>query len=171
MWTYLELTEAVGGKARAQFKPLPRDTTFRLAMRRSLRVGENEGRPLEELGIKPDFRHHMTRKDLMHRNADLVRRAVKLLNAKPLYQLSVGLIPRRRALRVSASSEVPTRDHRRRIHRVDVFLNDRPHKSLDARNGSLPPTTVTLDRSRRSHWLVQAFDHDNNLVALARGRH
>src|SRR4029077_9572027 len=102
----------VGGKARTQFKPLPRDTTFRLAMRRSLRVGENEGRPLEELGIKPDFRHHMTRKDLMHRNRDLVRRAVKLLNAKPRYQLSVRPIPRRRALRVSASSEVRTGNHR-----------------------------------------------------------
>ena len=168
MWSYLELMEVAGEKAQIRFKPLPKDTTFRLAMRRSVRVGEHEGRPLEELGIKPDFRHHMTRKDLMKRNDDLVRRAVGLLAKKPLYRLSVRPIPGRRALRVSASSKVRPRDRRRRIHRVDVLLNDRPYKSIDARNGNLPPTTVTFGRSAQSNWLVQAYDYDNNLVAVSR---
>jgi hypothetical protein len=168
MWSYLQLMEAVGESSRSRFKPLPKDTTFRLAMRRSVRVGEHQGRPLEELGITPDHRHYITRKDLMHRNADLVRRAVSILAGKPRYQLSVRPIPGRRALRVSASSKVRPRDRRRRIHRVDVFLNDRPHKSLDVRNGILPATTVTLGSSRYPNWVVQAFDYDNNLVAVSR---
>jgi hypothetical protein len=55
-----------------------------------------------------------------------------------------------------------------RISHVDVFLNGRPHKSLNAHNGILKPTTVTLGKSRGVDWLVQAFDYDNNLVAVSR---
>jgi C-terminal processing protease CtpA/Prc len=168
MWYYEHLIDALGENARSQFKPLPRDTTFQLAMRRSVRVGENQGRPLEELGIKPDFRHYITKNDLMNRNADMVRRAARILATKPLYQLSVRLVQGRRALRVTASSKVRPRDRRLRIDRVDVFLNGRPHKSLNASNGILEPTTVTIGKSRKFDWLVQAFDYDNNLVAISR---
>src|SRR5205823_7290474 len=64
MWYYQDLIDALGKGAGTRFKPLPRDTTFQLAMRRSVRVGDREGRPLEELGIAPDFRHYMTKTDL-----------------------------------------------------------------------------------------------------------
>lgn len=169
MWYYQDLIDSIGKNGRTQFKPLPRDTSFQLAMRRSVRVGERVGRPLEELGITPDFRHYMTKNDLMNRNADLVRRAVGILATKPLYHLSVHpLTGRNRALRVTASSKVRAGDRRRRIDCVDVFLNDRPHKSLKARNGILPPTTITLGKSRQFDWLVQAFDYDHNLVAVSR---
>jgi hypothetical protein len=169
MWSYDELVDALGKNAGAQFKPLPRDTTFRLAMRRSVRVGEREGRPLEELGITPDVRHYMTKNDLMNRNTDLIRHAARIIATKPVYHLSAQPIRgRSRALRITASSKVRPRERRRRIHRVDVFLNGRPHKSLNVRNGILPPTTVTIGASRKVDWLVQAFDYDNNLVAVAR---
>jgi hypothetical protein len=138
-------------------------------MRRSVRVGERQGRPLEELGITPDCRHYMTRNDLMNRNADLVRRAAGILATKPIYQLSVRpLTSRSRALIIAAASKVRPRDRRLRISRVDVFLNGRPHKSLNAHNGILKPTTVTLGKSREVDWLVQAFDYDNHLVAVSR---
>jgi hypothetical protein len=169
MWWYKDLITALGKNARKVFKPLPRDTTFQLAMRRSVRVGERQGRPLEELGITPDCRHYMTRNDLMNRNADLVRRAAGILATKPIYQLSVRpLTSRSRALIIAAASKVRPRDRRLRISRVDVFLNGRPHKSLNAHNGILKPTTVTLGKSRGVDWLVQAFDYDNNLVAVSR---
>src|SRR5262249_22512268 len=131
MWYYEDLIKALGKKAKAQFKPLPRDTEFQLAMRRSVRVGQREGRPLAELGITPDQRHYMTERDLINRNVDLVRRAARILETKPVYYLSVqSLKGVNRALRISASSKVPARAKGGRISRVDVFVNNRPHKSL-----------------------------------------
>lgn len=170
MWYYEDLIKALGESAKTQFKPLPRDTELQLAMRRSVRIGPREGRPLEELGITPDHRHYMTRRDLMNRNSDLVRRAARILETKPVYSLSVQPVKgRNRTLRINASSKVQPRDHKLRISRVDIFVNGRPHKSLSARNGALLRKTVSLGKPQRSFdWLVQAFDYHNKLVAVAR---
>ena len=169
LWYYDDLITALGKSSRTQFKPLPRDTDLRLAMRRSVRIGPCEGRPLEELGVNPDHRHYMTRRDLMNRNIDLVRQAAHILQTKPVYSLRVQPAKgANRALWISASSKVRPRDNRRRISRVDVFVNGRPQKSLSARNGALLGKTVSLGKSRKFDWLVQAFDYDNKLVALAR---
>jgi C-terminal processing protease CtpA/Prc len=169
MWSYDDLINVLGKTGRSLFKPLPRDSRLQLAMRRSVRVGRCEGRPLEELGITPDHRHHMTKRDLMSQNVDLVRRAARLLELKPAYSLTVQSMTGRSALRIAASSKVHPRDNRKRISRVDVFVNGRPHKSLSARSGNLNRTTVSLGNMRRkAAWSVQAYDHDNNLVASAR---
>jgi len=169
VWTYKELIKALGKGASARFKPLPNQADLRLALRRSVRVGDREGRPLEELGITPDHRHYMTRRDLMENNPDLVRHAAQLLRSKPVYALSIEPVKgRRAALRISASSKVQKRDRRREISRVDVFVSGRPQNSLNASRGTLRATTVTLGKSRHADWLVQAFDRDNNLVAVAR---
>jgi hypothetical protein len=168
MWYYQDLIDAlVDSPARARFKRLPRDTTFQLAMRRSVRVGAHEGRPLEELGITPDYRHYMTRRDLMQENIDLVRHALQLLEKRPVYHLAVTRqMGAARALRINASSKVRAR--RREINRVDVFVNGRPYDSLNATRGALRSKLVPLKESHSVDWLVQAFDHDNNLVAAAR---
>jgi hypothetical protein len=169
MWFYEDLISALGPSSRSQFKPLPRDTELQLAMRRSVRIGSRQGRPLEELGITPDHRHYMTKRDLMNRNSDLVRRAARILETKPVYSLAVQPVKGgNRALRINASSKVQPRDHKRRISRVDIFVNGRPCKSLTARNGAVPGVTISLGRSQKFDWLVQAFDYDNNLVAVAR---
>ena len=173
MWYYADVVDAlVNSPARMQFKRLPRNTTFQLAMRRSVRVGPHEGRPLEELGITPDHRHYMTKRDLMHHNDDLVKHAARLLRGKPIYHLSVAPVRgTARALRISASSKVRARDQRKEIARVDVSLNGRPYTSLNASKGTLRSQTVKLGKAHRLHWLVQAFDHDNNLVAASRRHH
>ena len=140
-----------------------------MALRRSVRVGENEGRPLEELGVTPDRRHYMTRKDLMKHNSDLIKHAARILANQPCYGLSVQTGKgKNRALRVSAASKVRPRDRRKRIARVEILVDGRSRKSLNVRNGNLPPTTVTIGAARKFDWLVEAFDHDNNLVATAR---
>ena len=160
----------MGKSSKALFKPLPRKADLALAMRRSIRVGRCEGRPLEELGIAPDHRHYMTRNDLLKQNEDLLTRAAQLLRRKPVYSLSVEPInPRSRALRVAASSKVQPRDKRKRISHVDVFVNGRPHKTLTARNGTVRSTTVFLHESAaKANWLVQAFDYNHKLVAASR---
>lgn len=170
MWYYDDLITVLGKKSKSFFKPLPRDSRLQLAMRRSVRVGQRDGRPLEELGITPDHRHYMTKRDLISQNVDLVRKAAGLLESKPVYSLTVKPVKGRRALSIAASSKVRPRDNRRRISRIDVFVNERPQKSLSARGGKLNRATVSLGNVRaRAHWSVQAYDHDNNLVASARG--
>ena len=169
LWYYYQLVDALGKNAATKFKPLPRDTSFQLAMRRSVRVGDHEGRPLEELGITPDHRHYMTKLDLMGHNTDLVRKAARLMESKPTYSLFGELVKGGAVLSIAASSKVHPRDKRKRISRVDVFLNGRPHKSLSARSGNLKRTRVSLGSARaKGAWSVQAYDYDNNLVAAAR---
>ena len=168
-WEYGELVKVLGHGGKSRFKPLPSNASFDLALRRSVRVGESEGRPLEELGINPDHRHYMTRNDVMKDNVDMVRHAARILASQPCYYLSVKAgTGKNRTLRISASSRVRPRERRKRISHVDVFVNGRPHKSLSARNGMLSPTNVAVGKSPKFDWLVQAFDHHDNLVASAR---
>ena len=46
-------------------------------------VNERAG-PLEELGIAPDYRHYMTKRDLLKRNVDLLTHAANILSTKPI---------------------------------------------------------------------------------------
>ena len=168
-WEYADLVTVLGRRGKTKFKPLPNNASFDLALRRSVRVGEREGRPLEELGINPDHRHYMTKNDVMKRNVDMVRHAARILAAQPTYRLSVQPgTGRSHTLRINASSKVRPRHLRKRISRVDIFVDGRPRKSLNARNGMLPPTKVVVGKTPKFDWLVQAFDHDDNLVASAR---
>jgi hypothetical protein len=169
VWSYDDLAKAVGKTSKLLFKPLPRKADLAIAMRRSIRVGQREGRPLEELGIAPDYRHYMTRRDLMNSNIDLLTRAAQLLARRPIYSLSVMPIGKSRGLRISAASKVHARDRKKQISHVDVFVNGRPHSTLTARSGALRGATVLLPRSTaKVDWVVQAFDHDNQLVAASR---
>ncbi|MHC4323257.1 MAG: S41 family peptidase [Planctomycetota bacterium] len=61
------------------FKELPYGANFTIAIRRTLRVGENAGIPLEDLGVKPDYIHRMTKHDLLEENKDLIARACEIL--------------------------------------------------------------------------------------------
>ncbi|MDX6385217.1 MAG: hypothetical protein QOK48_2790, partial [Blastocatellia bacterium] len=71
VWWYEDLVNAVRAAPKSPFKPLPKGADLLVAVRRSIRVGRHAGRPLEELGISPDHRHHMTRRDLLQSNDDL----------------------------------------------------------------------------------------------------
>jgi C-terminal processing protease CtpA/Prc len=170
VWSYEDLTRAVGRASKSRFKPLPRKADLAIAMRRSIRVGQREGRPLEELGIAPDYRHYMTKDDLMNNNVDLITRAAQLLAGKPSYSLSVRLTRNQgRGLQIAASSKVGPRQRKKRISHIDIFINGRPHSTLTARNGAVRGATVRLDQSTaKVDWLVQAFDYDNRLVASSR---
>jgi|GEM_PF-951367 len=53
---------------------------FRVAVRRSKRVGDNKGRVLEDFGVRPDDTHKMTMKDIMECNVDLIKKAVEILD-------------------------------------------------------------------------------------------
>jgi hypothetical protein len=81
VWTHTllhHLTSQADGRSK-YFRPLPYGANFRVAVRRTLRVGPNAGIPLEDLGVKPDVVHHMTKQDLLSENEDLTSRACGLL--------------------------------------------------------------------------------------------
>jgi C-terminal processing protease CtpA/Prc len=81
VWTHAllhYLTSQADGRSK-YFRALPHGANFRVAIRRTLRVGDNAGIPLEGLGVKPDEVHRMTEDDLLHKNKDLISTACKVL--------------------------------------------------------------------------------------------
>jgi hypothetical protein len=71
-------------------------------------------------------------------------------------------------LLINASSKVLPRERKKRIAHIDIFVNGRPHSTLTARNGTVRATVLFDKASPKSDWMVQAFDHDNRLVASSR---
>jgi C-terminal processing protease CtpA/Prc len=67
---------------RSPFKQLPGGADFLVAFRRYLRVGPESGNDIEDFGVRCDYRHRMTRADLLNDNVDLIRRAVEILKDK-----------------------------------------------------------------------------------------
>lgn len=61
---------------------LPGGLYLSLTMRRGLRVGANEGRVLEDVGIVPDVLYGMTVRDVMEHNQDLFERATLELSGR-----------------------------------------------------------------------------------------
>jgi C-terminal processing protease CtpA/Prc len=176
-WTYEDLMTALRTNSDSPFKPLPRGADFGLAMRRSIRVGRNSGRPLEELGIVPDDRHYMTRQDLLEGNDDLLRKAARKLRNKPVYSLSVRSFGGKRSawgVIVSCASKVRPGKGVQKISYLDIHVNGRFERSINAENGAIKAERVVLidrDSQRQSEGmelLVQAFDGARNLVAACR---
>jgi len=182
-WTYDDLMTALRNYPGSPFKPLPKGADIGLAMRRSIRVGRNSGRPLEELGIVPDDRHYITKRDLLEQNYDLLRKAAEKLRSKPVYSLSVKPFTRKAGawgVVLSCSSKIPPPKTTKgskippvkttgNIAYVDLFLNGRFKKSINAKNGSLRATRVMFEDGN-GELLVQAFDEAHNLVAASRLR-
>ena len=172
-WRYQDLVNATQNKRQSPFKPLPRAADIVLAIRRSIRVGRHAGRSLEELGIIPDHRHHMTRKDVIGSNEDLIHRAARLLAKKPIYSLSIEASDRKNGVLrivVKAQSKVMRLDINKNILRVDAYVNDRPYKTLDAVEGAIRGRSLTLPGgdTGKTALLLEARDGANNLVAACR---
>jgi cytosine/adenosine deaminase-related metal-dependent hydrolase len=115
-------------------RPLPRGAAMRVSVRRISCVGDREGTPLEDLGVRPDASHRMTRDDLLHGNRDLLERAGELLAAAPVHRLELvdtELVDGELRLTVRAVG----------VDRIDVWLDDRPAGSADV-GGELATVAV-----------------------------
>ena len=160
VWEHGFFLELMGSRKHSPFKPLPKKADMRIAFRRSIRIGEKAGTPLEELGVIPDKQYHMTKEDLVNHNIDLMNKAGEILSAMPVYKLSVQVGKKQNGVRpISATTG--------NISRLDVYVDDRPQFSLDVVEGenqfelSVP--------SRGSHNLImRGYDHKNDLVAALR---
>ncbi|MGW7682803.1 S41 family peptidase [Kribbella sp. NPDC054772] len=102
---------------------LPNGANLRVAIRRTLRVGKLAGTPVEDLGVKPQETHRMTRADLLEGNVDLLNKAGALLAAMPVGRLDLKTSLDGTTLTVAIDVQG--------INRVDVYLDDRPISSED----------------------------------------
>jgi hypothetical protein len=136
--------------ARNPFRPLPHGAGMRVSVRRTIRVGALDGTPLEDLGVQPDVRHHMTRDDVLHGNRDLIEHAASLLKASPIHRLrfEVETIP---------LAELELTVHVSNIDRVDVYVDGRPVDSFDiveipTVRRVRPPSPVPTEIELRGHF-------------------
>ncbi len=94
---------------------LPREASFRVAVRRVTRVGANAGMPLEDIGVVPDVFHETTRRDLLESNVDLIAHAIDLLKTQPTQTLTVERASARACRVTTANLDV-----------VDAYLDVHP---------------------------------------------
>jgi hypothetical protein len=173
-WSLDDLMAAQDRAPATPFRRLPKGAELIVAMRRSVRVGPNAGSPLEEFGVAPDVLHHMTRRDVLHDNVDLLSRAARLIRQRPSFRLSVAPVggAGARRVRVTAASKVPPSKGRQKIARVDLYVDGRPLSSIDAVDGTVPPTEVEISRTGavRHGVSAEAFDTTGTLVAVCQKR-
>jgi hypothetical protein len=131
VWDYGLLAELMPGA----FPALPGGAEFRVAVRRTTRVGLLAGTPLEDLGVRPNHLYSMTRRDVMEGNPDLISYAAGILKKQPRHSLKAQVTPAKKGPGATIRLAVSNAD------RVDVYLNGRPTTSVDLR---LPQDTCTL---------------------------
>ena len=102
---------------------------MRVAIRRTSRVGERSGDPLEDLGVVPDEIHHLTKNDLLNDDEDLIERAASILAGLPVRALAVEETPLRDPSRARVSAATAN------ISRLEVYLDGRPTKIPDVEDG------------------------------------
>jgi C-terminal processing protease CtpA/Prc len=157
VWTHglLKALRDLPPDAATPYAALPRQADMRVAIRRTLRVGKLAGTPVEDLGVRSDVRHAMTRRDVLENNVDLLDAAGALLAGRPVRRLRVD--PSAAAdgtLRLQLSTEG--------IDRVDVYLGGRPRGSADVTDGDA--TLSFPDAATATTVQVQGFA-DGGLVA------
>jgi hypothetical protein len=103
---------------------------MRVAIRRTLRVGKLAGTPVEDLGVRSDVRHDMTRLDVLENNVDLLDAAGALLAHLPIRLLRLAPT---RADDGTLTLQLTTAG----LDRVDVYVDGRPRGSSDVTDGDV----------------------------------
>jgi len=128
VWTH-ELLESFLAGPGSPIRPLPKGASFRVAVRRTTRVGERSGDPVEDLGVIPDAVHRLTRYDLLHDNQDLISRAGEMLAAMPVRALTAEATP-------APAGGIGVKVTTRGLSRLDAYVDGRPRHTLDVADGT-----------------------------------
>jgi hypothetical protein len=132
VWTHGLLTNLLAippADPASPYAALPKGANMRVAIRRTLRVGDLAGTPVEDLGVQPNQRHRMTRRDVLEGNVDLLDRAGALLAALPVRSLDVHA-------ELHAGGRLTVHLEVSNIDRADLYLDDRPRASIDLAGGT-----------------------------------
>jgi hypothetical protein len=122
-----------------------------------MRVLENAGTPVEDLGVIPDHRRELTRNDLLNGNEDLLNFAGEVLSDLPVRQLSVKSIDR-------AAGSIAINIETLGLDGCDVFADGRAQGSVDISDGE---TQLAVSASAPSSIELNGFDGDR-VVAVRR---
>lgn len=160
VWTHGLLRELLRlplpADSQSPYEQLPSGANLRVAIRRTLRVGDQAGTPVEDLGVKPDVQHKMTKEDLLNGNVDLINRAASLLTDMPVYKLSVDIQTIGSTLNIQVTTDG--------VNRLDLYTNGRPIHTLDVANGT---HTIAIDALPEGDLLEFAgYDEDDYVAAL-----
>ena len=133
------------------FKPLPAGAQFRVALRRTLRIGKRwGGQAVEDLGVLSDIRYRMTSRDLLEGNADLMEKAGELLAAGTPRTLGVTVTSRdRSAVELAVTTAGLTS--------LDVYVDGRPVTTARVLDG-INTVTVPLSGSASVSIRLDGFD-------------
>jgi peptidase S41-like protein len=158
VWTHGLLTNLLAfppADSGSPYAALPKGANMRVAIRRTLRVGSLAGTPVEDLGVQPDERHRMTRRDVLEGNQDLLDRAGALLDAMPVRRLEVNAT-------VGAGGTLTVELEVSGLDRADIYVDDRPRASVDLGGGTA--TVSVEDAAGAGSVRVEGFS-DGELVA------
>lgn len=157
VWTHELLRQLVPGP-HSPFREMPNNASFRVAVRRTTRIGERSGVPVEGLGVTPDQVHHMTANDLLNKNQDLINSAGQLLAQMRSQELEAKILAGDNgAVKVTVTTK--------NIHRLDVWVGGRPQTSLDIDDGK---TTLSVAMGTRANKIeLRGFAY-GELVAVKR---
>ncbi len=142
------------------FKSLPKGAGMRVSVRRSLRVHDQAGTPVEDLGITPDFRHYMTKKDHLEGNIDLIKKASEILASLPVYTLSAEV---KSSTEGTLTVEITTKN----ITRVDCYFDGRPRSSHDVSDGTTQ-LDLELPLEGAKGLELKCYNEKDELVAARR---
>jgi hypothetical protein len=123
VWNYDDLLKALP----AHFKPLPKQASMGVAIRRTTRVGKRAGDPVEDLGVVSDRIHRMTRRDLLEDNVDLIADVAQVLAERPRRAIAAEVTPQAGAVELTLRTTG--------LDRVDVYVDGRPRDTLDLTDG------------------------------------
>jgi Peptidase family S41 len=160
VWDHSLLEDSLP-RSQSPFAPIPSGASFRVAIRRSTRVGVRSGEPLEDLGVVPNEVFKMTRNDVLNHNVDLIAYACKILSGKPRQRLTATASKRADG---SLNVTVVTSN----IQRVDVLLNGRPVHTADVPDGSTSFDLAEVAPPAHAAALECRGFRDNHLVASTR---
>ena len=133
-WTHRTIARFLDDRT-SPLRPLPRGVDFRVALKRTLRVGAHAGTEIEEVGIRPDILHHTTERDILHDNTDLLTRAARILAKRDWFQLDAQRTDTTLRLRTHNIDRIDAIHIRRR----DTQFTGRPLFSE-----SIPPAKTPL---------------------------
>jgi hypothetical protein len=157
VWTHELLRELMPG-TNSPLKELPNNASFRVAIRRTTRIGERSGVPLEGLGVVPDELYRMTANDLLNQNEDLIRAAGRMLARLPARRLDANIA-------AGENGSIKVTVQTKSITRLDVWVGGRPQTTLDVDDGK---TTLSVSTDARSHRIELRGFTDDELVAVKR---
>ncbi len=140
-------------------EPLPHRTGMSVALLRSLRVGQRAGQPLEDLGVVPDERHRITRRDLLEHNVDLMARAGELLAGRPARRLDMTVKRHNGGSRLRLTTKGLTS--------VDVYVDGRPVAMSPVGDGE-NLVHVPVPEPGKVTIRVEGFDGENLVAARSR---